>query len=147
MEDATDLGVYDYLMLRGAHLNDVYEDGRNVLERCPMLLRYWIDKGIVIKSYSPNLMIESIRHGMTVPVLEMMMDKYSSKVNACGRFGVTPLIMACEINNYEAVEMLIKRGAYVDKCDYEGKTPYDVTTDDCIKQLLISHGYVVNTVL
>jgi len=60
-------------------------------------------------------------------------------VNAKSSFG-TPLHSAASKGNKEIVELLIAAGADVNARDKDGKTPFDVASNDETADLLRKHG-------
>ena len=57
------------------------------------------------------------------PQLVRILLERGADVNAQNRYGITPLLVALDINNLEIVEMLLQAGAKLDLKDSEGTSP------------------------
>lgn len=158
LNDNVDLGVVDYLVSHGADIHAIH-DGLNAMIRSPMLLRYWLDNGLVIqdtaktcyamlKSYicrRCNLLSNGI-HSLDdlVRVLERI---YGFDVKTRDHDGNTLLHVATELYADSAVSILVKHGIDVNAINNDGQAPIHVAcihdySDTVLK--LIDHGAIVN---
>jgi hypothetical protein len=61
--------------------------------------------------------------GAPKPAVARILVEHGADVNAQNRYGITPLLIALDINNFEVVEMLLRAGAKLDLKDGEGTSP------------------------
>jgi len=57
------------------------------------------------------------------PTIARILLEHGADVNAQNRYGITPLLVALDINNLEIVEMFLQAGAKLDLKDSEGTSP------------------------
>jgi ankyrin repeat protein len=83
-----------------------------------------------------------------VEIVKKLLDKDPKFIDQIGELNLTPLMHACKTDQKEVVDLLIKRGADVNKaCDewgYMPQTPLSVTDDIEIAKMLLKAGADVN---
>lgn len=107
----------DYLIACGGDVNAVDDKGYNVIMRAPLLLRYWIDNGLVMVNdhdycFSVLSLSANSGHASNVDcVLNMCINMCQFDVNKSNSQGLTLLNMS--IYNSHANEILKNHGAAI----------------------------------
>lgn len=113
-----------------------------------LLLAYKADIDIPMEDNCTPLCIATcIGH---MPIIRMLIEHGANpNTGICTETGeFTPLMLAIENNNYEAIELLLKSGAQVNGMSSDGWTPLMLATqggDLNILQLLLQHGAQIDT--
>lgn len=76
-------------------------------------------------------------------VLQILID-HGADVNAQNKQGQTALMNAAEADNLESVRALLLAGAKVNLKNKDGETAWDLTANEEIEKLLVSHGAIVS---
>jgi len=61
--------------------------------------------------------------GILRPAISRVLLEHGADVNAQNRYGITPLLVALDLNDLELVEMFLQAGAKLDLKDGEGTSP------------------------
>ncbi|KAM9337048.1 transient receptor potential cation channel subfamily A member 1b [Symphorus nematophorus] len=82
---------------------------RNKADSCRVLLDLGADPNILNMALLSSLHL-AVSHGHNI-LVELLLSYSATDSNLQGDLGNTPMILACSINNYQALSILIKHGA------------------------------------
>uniref|UniRef100_A0A6Q2YNW7 Ion transport domain-containing protein n=1 Tax=Esox lucius TaxID=8010 RepID=A0A6Q2YNW7_ESOLU len=103
--DGDELNVYD----EEGHVPLHWAVERNQAESCRLLLELGTDPNVLNKALmSPLHLAVSHRHNHLV---ELLLSHYKTDSNLKGDLGNTPIMLACSINNTDALSTLLNHGA------------------------------------
>lgn len=142
IDSITDWSVFDYLIDHGADLFARNRSSETVFDRYPLLLRFWLDRGLNVREYYVPIVREMLlEKSINITFIDIMMSALGLNTN--DECGASMLWSAIEHSRYGIVDLMLKHCSCVNVPNEKGQTALHIAccqTSTRILRNILEHG-------